>query len=260
MSATENPEPLTAGSGAPPDRVRARVQGRRAHRGACTPPRIRRSAPDCNASPTAAERLRGDANATITVTARRDAARRPRPRRSPIRRSRELAALLHAHLIGELSLQGDLTTTAWHAFLTILARAPEDVRAEGGIGRAWMAAGGGPIEIRQIDYCEVLRERSGGQRRRMGAADRELPRRRAADAGRRRRWSAPRDRRGSEPLQGVHRAARGAGVRDHGTGQPDGGARGKKEKSCCRCCRRSPITWRAPIRSSSIGSCGRSPA
>ena len=40
--------------------------------------------------------------------------------------------------------------------------APADVRGEGGITRAWAAAGGGPIEIRQIDYGEVLRERASG--------------------------------------------------------------------------------------------------
>src|SRR5918993_544366 len=74
----------------------------------------------------------------------------------------ELAGLLHAHLIGELRLTGDLAPTTWHTFLSLLARGSEDLRAEGGIGRAWMAAGGGPIELRQIDYGEVLRERGGG--------------------------------------------------------------------------------------------------
>ncbi|MBA3269041.1 MAG: HEAT repeat domain-containing protein [Acidobacteria bacterium] len=74
----------------------------------------------------------------------------------------ELATLLHAQLIGELRLTGDLTPTTWHTFLSLLSRSPEEIRAEGGIGRAWMAAGGGPIELRQIDYGEVLRERSGG--------------------------------------------------------------------------------------------------
>lgn len=74
----------------------------------------------------------------------------------------ELAALLHAHLIGEMRLLGDLDPGQWHTFLSLVARPPEDIRAKGGIVRAWMAAGGGPIELRQIDYTEVLRERSGG--------------------------------------------------------------------------------------------------
>jgi hypothetical protein len=74
----------------------------------------------------------------------------------------ELATLLHAHLIGELRIADALPGTAWHTFLSLLSRPAEDVRAEGGIERAWMSAGGGPIEIRQIDYTEVLRERTGG--------------------------------------------------------------------------------------------------
>jgi hypothetical protein len=74
----------------------------------------------------------------------------------------ELAALLHVHLIGELQLTGELVPTAWHTFLGLIARSPEDIRAQGGIARAWQSAGGGPIEIRQIDYGEVLRERDGG--------------------------------------------------------------------------------------------------
>jgi hypothetical protein len=73
----------------------------------------------------------------------------------------ELASLLHAHLIGELRITGNLSGAAWHTFLTLLAKPAEEIRAEGGIERAWMAAGGGPIEVRQIDYGEVLRDRSG---------------------------------------------------------------------------------------------------
>jgi HEAT repeat protein len=74
----------------------------------------------------------------------------------------ELAAMLHAHSVGEIHLLGVLTPAAWHAFLLLITQSPADVRGEGGITSAWAAAGGGPIEIRQIDYGEVLRERSSG--------------------------------------------------------------------------------------------------
>jgi hypothetical protein len=73
----------------------------------------------------------------------------------------ELATLLHAHSIGELRITGALSSTTWHTFLTLLSRSAEDLRAGGGIERAWMSAGGGPIEILRIDYREVLREREG---------------------------------------------------------------------------------------------------
>jgi hypothetical protein len=74
----------------------------------------------------------------------------------------EFATLLHAHLIGELRVTGELSASTWHTFLTLLSRPAEDVRAAGGIEQAWMSAGGGPIELRQIDYSEVLRERANG--------------------------------------------------------------------------------------------------
>lgn len=73
----------------------------------------------------------------------------------------ELAAMLHAHSVGELNITGRLEMPAWHAFLVLIAQTPADIRDEGGITRAWEAAGGGPLEVRQIDYGEVLRERAG---------------------------------------------------------------------------------------------------
>ena len=74
----------------------------------------------------------------------------------------DLAALLHQHQIGELSLLAPLTAGAWHLLLSLLATTPEDVRREGGVARAWQSAGGGPIEIREIDYAEVLKDRTEG--------------------------------------------------------------------------------------------------
>ena len=43
--------------------------------------------------------------------------------------------------------------------LSLLATSPDEIRKEGGITRAWQAVGGGPIDIKEIDYAEVLRER-----------------------------------------------------------------------------------------------------
>src|SRR5688572_16856704 len=74
----------------------------------------------------------------------------------------ELAVLLHSHSVGDLHLTGVMTPAAWHAFLLLITQPAAEVRGEGGISRAWVSAGGGPIEIRQIDYGEVLRERAGG--------------------------------------------------------------------------------------------------
>jgi hypothetical protein len=73
----------------------------------------------------------------------------------------DLAALLHSQSIGEVRLTGDLPPEHWHAFLTLVTRAPEDVRAQGGITETWKAKGIAGLELRQIDYAEVLRERNG---------------------------------------------------------------------------------------------------
>ncbi|MEP7117329.1 MAG: HEAT repeat domain-containing protein, partial [Acidobacteriota bacterium] len=74
----------------------------------------------------------------------------------------ELAGMLHAHSVGELNITGALEPAAWHSFLVLLSQSAAEIRDEGGITRAWEAAGGGPLEVRQIDYAEVLRERPEG--------------------------------------------------------------------------------------------------
>jgi len=73
----------------------------------------------------------------------------------------ELAALLHRHLVGRLTLNAGASAESWRALLLLLARAPEDVRADGGLGRLWATAGGPSLEITEIDYSEVLREKQG---------------------------------------------------------------------------------------------------
>src|SRR5690349_24373207 len=62
----------------------------------------------------------------------------------------ELASLLHGRLIGEIRVSSTADTEDWHALLVLLARAPEDVIAAGGIGRAWAAAGRSGFDIREI--------------------------------------------------------------------------------------------------------------
>jgi hypothetical protein len=73
----------------------------------------------------------------------------------------ELAILMHERLIGEIRIERTATLEDWHALLLLLARPPEELIAEGGIGKGWTAAGREHFEIREIDYAEVLRERAG---------------------------------------------------------------------------------------------------
>jgi hypothetical protein len=74
----------------------------------------------------------------------------------------ELAAILHDHLIGELTVHAGGDVDAWRKFLLLLARAPDEIRAEGGISRLWTTMAGRHVELREIDYSEVLREREAG--------------------------------------------------------------------------------------------------
>lgn len=74
----------------------------------------------------------------------------------------ELATLLHDHLIGELTVNAGGSADAWRNFLLLLGRTSEDIRAEGGITRLWAATAGKHIELREIDYVQILRERRGG--------------------------------------------------------------------------------------------------
>ena len=74
----------------------------------------------------------------------------------------ELADLLHQHLIGGLILHTGTDADSWRALLQLLARTPEEVRGDGGIAHLWATAGGPSIEVQEIDYTEVLRDRAAG--------------------------------------------------------------------------------------------------
>ena len=73
----------------------------------------------------------------------------------------ELAVMLHQQLIGELTLFDRLDNDGWHAFLSLVAKTPEDARAIGGIKKAWDEVGNKAIAMTEIDYADILRERAG---------------------------------------------------------------------------------------------------
>ena len=86
-----------------------------------------------------------------------DGARLPKPDAG----CSELAALLHRHLVGRLTINAGAYAESWRALLLLLARPPDEVRADGGLGKLWATAGGPSLEITEIDYSEVLREKQG---------------------------------------------------------------------------------------------------
>jgi HEAT repeat protein len=73
----------------------------------------------------------------------------------------ELSDLLRRQLIGKLTLNAGADKESWRTLLLLLARPPEEVRDDGGIKSLWATAGGPSLEIVEIDYAEVLREKLG---------------------------------------------------------------------------------------------------
>jgi hypothetical protein len=73
----------------------------------------------------------------------------------------ELASLLHQQLVRELTLFERLDNSGWHTFLTLLSRNTDDARALGGVKKAWDETGNKAIALTEIDYADIMRERSG---------------------------------------------------------------------------------------------------
>ena len=73
----------------------------------------------------------------------------------------ELSDVLRRQLVGTLTLNAGADAESWRTMLMLLSRPSDDVRADGGIGSLWATAGGPSLEIVEIDYAEVLRERQG---------------------------------------------------------------------------------------------------
>src|SRR5688572_20732615 len=88
-----------------------------------------------------------------------DGAASPRPDQAV----RETAALLHDHMIGLITLHTSPDPEGWLPFLHILAKSFDEVRASGGIGRLWAATGQRHLDLQEIDYADILKERKGNQ-------------------------------------------------------------------------------------------------
>ena len=73
----------------------------------------------------------------------------------------EFAGLLHDRLVGTLRIDHEADATGWRTLLLLLSRTPEELMGDGGIAKALAATGQPHFELREIDYAEVLRERSG---------------------------------------------------------------------------------------------------
>lgn len=69
----------------------------------------------------------------------------------------DLATLLHRHQVGQLSIHPLTDADLWRRFLTLLAQPPDQTRLRGGLGKMWASGGESGIEVRALDYAEILR-------------------------------------------------------------------------------------------------------
>ncbi|MCX6544406.1 MAG: HEAT repeat domain-containing protein [Acidobacteria bacterium] len=74
----------------------------------------------------------------------------------------ELAAILHRHGVGAMSVDGKASVEAWRALFVLLGRTPEEMRAAGGIQRQWKTLRHRSPAILEIDFGALLRGQVGG--------------------------------------------------------------------------------------------------
>jgi hypothetical protein len=74
----------------------------------------------------------------------------------------EFAFLLHRHQVGQLTLHPQTDADTWRRFLALLALPPDQARLRGGLGSLWASEGETRIELRILDYAELLRSRLHG--------------------------------------------------------------------------------------------------
>jgi len=74
----------------------------------------------------------------------------------------DFAALLHRHQVGQLTIHPLTEADLWRRFLALLSLPPDQARLRGGLGKLWASEGETRIEIRSLDYNEMLRTRMHG--------------------------------------------------------------------------------------------------
>ena len=75
----------------------------------------------------------------------------------------DLAALLYRHQVGQLSIHPQADADLWRRFLALLALPPDRTRLRGGLGKLWASESEPRIEIRSLDFNELLRSRIRGE-------------------------------------------------------------------------------------------------
>ena len=76
----------------------------------------------------------------------------------------DTAALLHAHRVGEITIQRDVPPSAWRTLVTLLGYDPDRLRLYGGLSRALTTEGAIGISVTEIDYASLFDSDGAGSR------------------------------------------------------------------------------------------------
>jgi len=76
----------------------------------------------------------------------------------------DLAGILHRHQVGQLTIRPLTDADTWRRFLALLSLPPDQARLRGGLGQLWASEGETRIEVRTLDYNELLRSRVRGDK------------------------------------------------------------------------------------------------
>ena len=76
----------------------------------------------------------------------------------------DLAGILHRQQVGQLTIRPLTDADTWRRFLALLSLPPDQARLRGGLGDLWASEGETRIELRMLDYNELLRSRVRGDK------------------------------------------------------------------------------------------------
>ncbi len=76
----------------------------------------------------------------------------------------DMAALLHAHRVGEITVQPGVPPSAWRTLVTLLGHDPDRLHLCGGLGRALTTEGAIGITVTEIDYASLFDSDGAGSR------------------------------------------------------------------------------------------------
>jgi HEAT repeat protein len=76
----------------------------------------------------------------------------------------DLAALLHAHRVGEITIQRDVSPSAWRTLVALLGQDPAGLHLRGGLSRTLTTDGAIGIAVTEIDYASLFDSDGTGSR------------------------------------------------------------------------------------------------